>query len=104
MAGGRGGQEPSGRKRKNPEKEEEEEELDELACRWEWEGDGGVWNVYSDEHAQEISEALRSGNTSLRLPLAPKITLQVDLKKMIQKNSQTGFERTIRYAVKEQED
>ncbi|XP_038631572.1 poly [ADP-ribose] polymerase 2 [Scyliorhinus canicula] len=105
MARGRRAEEPAGRKRKIAEKDGEEEgELDELACRWEWEGDGGVWNVYSDEHAQDISQALWSGNTSVRLSLAAKTTLQVDLKKMIQKNSQTGFERSIRYAVKDQED
>uniref|UniRef100_UPI00398E3FA4 poly [ADP-ribose] polymerase 2 isoform X2 n=1 Tax=Pristiophorus japonicus TaxID=55135 RepID=UPI00398E3FA4 len=98
---------PAGRKRKvvkEEDGEEEEEELAELACRWEWEGDGGAWNVYSAVHAQDMSEALRSGNTSVRLSLASKTNLQVDLKKMVQKNSQTGFERNIRYAVKDQED
>ncbi|GCB81176.1 hypothetical protein scyTo_0021792, partial [Scyliorhinus torazame] len=60
MARGRRAEGPAGRKRKIAEKdgEEEEEELDGLACRWEWEGDGGVWNVYSDEYAQDISQAL----------------------------------------------
>ncbi|XP_067870541.1 poly [ADP-ribose] polymerase 2 isoform X2 [Heterodontus francisci] len=102
MAGGKGGQGLAGRKRKVA--EEDEEAPDELASRWEWEGDGGVWNVYSDEHAQDITQALRSGNTSVRLPLPSNISLRVDLKKMMQKNSKTGFERSVRYAVKDQED
>eukprot|EP00061_Rhincodon_typus_P011252 g36137.t1 len=84
--------------------DEEEVGLKELACRWEWEADDGSWNVYSAEHEQELSEALRSRNTSVQLSLPSEVTLRVDLKKMVQKNSQTGFERSVRYAVKEKED
>ncbi|XP_059499871.1 poly [ADP-ribose] polymerase 2 [Stegostoma tigrinum] len=95
---------PAGRKRATADNDEEEVGLNELAGRWEWEADDGSWNVYSAEHERELSEALRSGNTSVQLSLPSKITLRVDLKKMAQENSQTGFERSVRYAVKEKED
>ncbi|XP_072423624.1 poly [ADP-ribose] polymerase 2 [Chiloscyllium punctatum] len=104
MAAGKRSREREGRKRGMADDEEEEGGLDELACRWEWEGDGGSWNVYSTEHEQDLSEALRSGSTSVQLSLPTKVTLQVDLKKMVQRNSQTGFERNVRYAVEEKED
>ncbi|XP_062916245.1 poly [ADP-ribose] polymerase 2 isoform X1 [Mobula hypostoma] len=77
---------------------------EDLEFRWEWEADGGKWSVYLDEHGQEISRALCSGSPSVLLSLTPATTLNVDLQKMVQRNTQTGFERRVRCAVKDKED
>ncbi|XP_072125707.1 E3 ubiquitin-protein ligase DTX4-like [Mobula birostris] len=77
---------------------------EDLEFRWEWEADGGKWSVYLDEHGQEISKALCSGSPSVLLSLTPATTLNVDLQKMVQMNTQTGFERRVRCAVKDKED
>ncbi|XP_069796902.1 poly [ADP-ribose] polymerase 2 isoform X2 [Narcine bancroftii] len=87
----------SGRKRKLL----EEEEVD---LRWEWEGDSGSWMVYSAEHAQAMAEAFRNRAPSLLLHLSPTTSLWVDLRKMVQRNVQTGFERRVRCAVRDEDD
>ncbi|XP_059807570.1 poly [ADP-ribose] polymerase 2 [Hypanus sabinus] len=86
------------RRRKVPGEEED------LEFRWEWEADGGKWSIYLDEHGQEISRAFRSGSSSVLLSVTPATTINVDLQKMVQVNTQTGFERRFRCAVKDKED
>ncbi|XP_043914187.1 poly [ADP-ribose] polymerase 2 isoform X2 [Protopterus annectens] len=97
-----------GQKRKIEEVKEEEElngrsdsGNEELVLRWEWENDEGAWSVYSAELNKEISEAFRSSQASLTLSLNPNTKIQVDLKKLTQKNLQTGFERRVRLGIED---
>ncbi|KAM8961706.1 poly [ADP-ribose] polymerase 2 [Pelodytes ibericus] len=75
----------------------------ELETRWEWQGDGDMWMVYSPQMNDQINQAFSSGKRSVTVFPAAGISLQVDLRKMSQKNTQSGFERLIRLAVKEQD-
>ncbi|XP_053324498.1 poly [ADP-ribose] polymerase 2 [Spea bombifrons] len=75
----------------------------EFETRWEWQGDGDVWLVYSPQVNTQLNLAFSSGKQSVVVSPAVGISLQVDLKEMFQKNNQSGFQRPIRLAVKEQE-
>ncbi|XP_072271306.1 poly [ADP-ribose] polymerase 2 isoform X1 [Pyxicephalus adspersus] len=75
----------------------------ELLTRWEWLNDGDMWMVYADEFNKRINQALSSGKQTLTLSPAVGVSLQVDFRKMIQKNTKTGYQRQIRLAVKEQD-
>ncbi|XP_069507826.1 poly [ADP-ribose] polymerase 2 [Ambystoma mexicanum] len=66
-----------------------------LELRWEWQGDGDVWHWYSQESNKEITEAFRAGKSVVTISPNANVKLRIDLKKMIQKNIQSGFERPI---------
>ncbi|XP_029470799.1 poly [ADP-ribose] polymerase 2 [Rhinatrema bivittatum] len=89
--------------------QEEEEESEsvktesDLDLRWEWKDDGEVWNVYHQEMNTKITKAFRSGKYTLTVAPTDDNKFHLDLKKMVQKNSKTGFERPIRAAVRDQE-
>ncbi|XP_018425531.1 PREDICTED: poly [ADP-ribose] polymerase 2 isoform X1 [Nanorana parkeri] len=75
----------------------------ELVTRWEWLNDGDMWMVYAAELNRQINQALGNGKQSLTLSPAVGVSLQVDFRKMIQKNTKSGYQRQIRLAVKEQD-
>ncbi|KAM5194152.1 poly [ADP-ribose] polymerase 2 isoform 2-T2 [Mantella aurantiaca] len=75
----------------------------ELVTRWEWLNDGDLWMVYTDELNSQINQAFSAGKQTLTLSPAVGVSLQVDFRKMIQKNTKTGYQRQIRLAVKEQD-
>lgn len=97
----------SSHKEKEEEKESIETESDsqavpELELRWEWE-DGDSWNVYSREVNAEITKAFRSGKYLITITPNDTSTFQLDLEKMVQKNTKTAFKRCIRAAIKDEE-
>ncbi|XP_063310870.1 poly [ADP-ribose] polymerase 2 isoform X2 [Pelobates fuscus] len=75
---------------------------EEVETRWEWQ-DGDVWMAYAPELNTHINQAFSSGKWSVKVSPAEGISLQLDLRKMVQKNTQTGFQRPIRLAVKEKD-
>ncbi|KAM4708225.1 poly [ADP-ribose] polymerase 2 isoform 2-T2 [Discoglossus pictus] len=75
----------------------------ELETRWEWQGDGDSWMIYSPELCSQINLALSAGKRSVTVSPAEDVSLQVDLKKMIQKNKTSGYQRPVRLAIKDQE-
>lgn len=40
--------------------------LSDLSVRWEWEGDKGVWQQFSTDIQQEISQAFDGGNKEVK--------------------------------------
>ncbi|XP_064416490.1 poly [ADP-ribose] polymerase 2 isoform X4 [Latimeria chalumnae] len=85
------------------EQECEEGDSEELELRWEWEGDDGTWNVYSDKLNEELTQEFRAGKVSCTIALNSSTKLLVDVKKMLQRNLQTSFERRVRLAVRDQD-
>ncbi|XP_040272689.1 poly [ADP-ribose] polymerase 2 [Bufo bufo] len=75
----------------------------ELETRWEWLSDGDLWMVYADEPNNQINQAFSTGKQSVTISPEPRISLQVDLRNMVQKNKTSGYPRPIRLAVKEQD-
>ncbi|XP_068097266.1 poly [ADP-ribose] polymerase 2 [Hyperolius riggenbachi] len=75
----------------------------EVETRWEWLNDGDEWMVYADDINSQINKALSSGKQSVTVSHAVGVSLQVDFKRMVQKNTKTGYQRPIRLAVKEQD-
>ncbi|XP_069100419.1 poly [ADP-ribose] polymerase 2 [Pleurodeles waltl] len=74
---------------------EEVESAKPQELRWEWQGDCDVWYLYSQELNNEITKAFRAGKSVVTVSPNPNVNLRVDLKKMVQKNMQSGFERRI---------
>ncbi|KAK7114291.1 hypothetical protein V1264_000374 [Littorina saxatilis] len=79
-------------------------EIQGRTVRWEWEGDGGKWMQYSKEHSLALTDALSKGKNQINIPVAPKVTMLLQLKDMVQKNKKTGFERRLRMAIKDSKD
>uniref|UniRef100_A0A8C5Q3T1 Uncharacterized protein n=1 Tax=Leptobrachium leishanense TaxID=445787 RepID=A0A8C5Q3T1_9ANUR len=75
----------------------------EVESRWEWQGDGGTWVVFSPQLNTLISQAFSSGKRSVTVHPAEGISLQVDFTKMMQKNTQSGFQRPVRLAVQNED-
>ncbi|XP_063769523.1 poly [ADP-ribose] polymerase 2 [Pseudophryne corroboree] len=71
--------------------------------RWEWLDDGDMWTVYSPELNGQINLAHSSGKQSVTVSPVAGVSLQVDLRRMVQKNTKNGYKRVIRLAVKEQD-
>ncbi|XP_053558208.1 poly [ADP-ribose] polymerase 2 [Bombina bombina] len=83
--------------------EEKLESNTELETRWEWQGDGDTWTAFSPNLNSQINSAFSSDKGSVTVSPAAGISLQVDLRKMFQKNKQSGYKRPIRLAVKEKD-
>ncbi|XP_075068840.1 poly [ADP-ribose] polymerase 2 [Mixophyes fleayi] len=75
----------------------------EQETRWEWLDDGDMWMVYTPEINRQINLAFSSGKQSVTVSPVAGISLQVDLRRMVQKNTKNGYQRVIRLAVKEQD-
>lgn len=63
---------------------------------WQWQGDKGQWEPYSPSACSLLNSAVAGGNSSVHLPLDSGQSYDVDLKKMIQINPVTKYERKIR--------
>ncbi|XP_040208464.1 poly [ADP-ribose] polymerase 2 isoform X4 [Rana temporaria] len=75
----------------------------ELLTRWEWLNDGDMWMAYTAELNKQMNQAFSAGKQTLKVSPAVGVPLQVDFRKMIQKNTKTGYQRQIRLSVKEQD-
>lgn len=75
----------------------------ELETRWEWHSDGDLWMAYAEDLNNQINHAFSTGKQSVTISPEPGISLQVDLRNMLQKNKKSGYQRPIRLAVKEQD-
>ncbi|XP_028933514.1 poly [ADP-ribose] polymerase 2 [Ornithorhynchus anatinus] len=68
--------------------------------RWEWQDRGGSWRLYAPALDMDISRAFRAGDSLVSIsPDGGDTELQVDLKRMVQRNVQTGMEQRIAAAV-----
>ncbi|XP_027698752.1 poly [ADP-ribose] polymerase 2 isoform X2 [Vombatus ursinus] len=86
-----------------PESEKSEAASPTLLFRWQWEDSEGVWRWHSSAQDMEITEAFRKGNALVNiLSESGNMKLQIDFKKMVQRNSKTRTERRIAVAIKEQ--
>ncbi|KAJ8272577.1 hypothetical protein GJAV_G00090860 [Gymnothorax javanicus] len=84
-------------------KEEENSGESELTTVWQWEEGDGQWESYPPALCAQLDGAARSGRASLTLTVATGAKYRVDLKKMIQTNAVTKFQRRIRsHAVKQE--
>ena len=63
---------------------------------WEWEGDGGRWSQYSQTHADEITDALASGEEEVTLQITPAVKMKIRFTAMTQMNVSTGWQRNLR--------
>lgn len=63
---------------------------------WEWEGDGGWWSQYSRPHADEITDALVSGEEEVTLQITPAVKMKIRFSAMTQMNVATGWQRNVR--------
>lgn len=63
---------------------------------WQWEGDDGQWETYSDEASSLLDAAASSGKASITLTFGAGKKYEVDLKKMVQINPVTKYKRNIR--------
>ena len=63
---------------------------------WEWEGDSGQWNQYSQPHADEITDALVSSEEEASLQVTPTIKMKIRFSTMTQMNVSTGWQRNAR--------
>ncbi|XP_069616674.1 poly [ADP-ribose] polymerase 2 [Ranitomeya imitator] len=75
----------------------------ELETRWEWLSNGDLWMVYAEDLNNRINQAFSTGKHSVTISPEAGISLQVDLRNMLQKNKKSGYQRPIRLAVKEQD-
>ncbi|OCT98096.1 poly(ADP-ribose) polymerase 2 S homeolog isoform X1 [Xenopus laevis] len=75
----------------------------ELNYCWEWEGDGGIWIPFSPELNTQINLSFSTGKRSVTVSPAAGVSLQVDVQKMVQKNTQSGFQRSVRLAVQDRD-
>lgn len=64
---------------------------------WEWEGDSGKWQAYSDEHQEVLSTGFATPDVVvvLSVPNTP-VKLAVNFQRMVQANKRTGWERCVR--------
>ncbi|XP_025049899.1 poly [ADP-ribose] polymerase 2 isoform X2 [Alligator sinensis] len=81
-----------GRKRAAPEAGDADPEL-----RWEWQDAAGTWHQYSPEQSRVLSQAARAGKPSTEVGAC------VDLRRMVQNDTQTGQDRPVAAAVRDQD-
>ncbi|XP_019406185.1 PREDICTED: poly [ADP-ribose] polymerase 2 isoform X1 [Crocodylus porosus] len=81
-----------GRKRAAPEVGDLELEL-----RWEWQDAAGTWHWYSPEQSRVLTQAARAGKPSVDIGAC------VDLRRMVQQDTQTGQDRPVAAAVRDQD-
>ncbi|XP_036592249.1 poly [ADP-ribose] polymerase 2 isoform X2 [Trichosurus vulpecula] len=87
-----------------PEAKKSEAASPTLEFRWQWEDSEGIWHWYSSAQDMEITEAFRKGNALVNISSeSGNMKLQMDFKKMVQRNTKTRTERRIAVAIKEQD-
>ncbi|XP_072169723.1 poly [ADP-ribose] polymerase 2-like isoform X1 [Diadema setosum] len=69
---------------------------------WQWEGDKRKWIACGQSLSDAINDSLDSGE-NVKFEAVGK-TLEVDVKKMVQRNCTTGWERRIRCCVKQKSE
>ncbi|XP_028987792.1 poly [ADP-ribose] polymerase 2 isoform X1 [Betta splendens] len=70
---------------------------------WQWKGDDGRWQPYPPSACDLLNSAVSAGTACITLPLGSGAAYTVDLKKMLQINSVTKYERKIRSHIVKQE-
>ncbi|UJR31675.1 hypothetical protein I4U23_019156 [Adineta vaga] len=73
--------------------------LSNLNIQWEWEGDKGVWQQFSIDIQQEISQAFEKGNKEVIINQTEEVNMIIKLPDMIQINQKTKFMRRIRLCI-----
>ncbi|KAG7455005.1 hypothetical protein MATL_G00251750 [Megalops atlanticus] len=66
------------------------------AAVWQWEGDGGQYVPYPPSACAQLDRAVQAGRSSVSLTLGTGSTYTVDLRKMVQTNTVTKYQRKIR--------
>ena len=64
--------------------------------KWEWLGDGGKWNQYSDKSSQDLTEAFVAGKEDVVVGVAPRVKMRARFNAMTQSNVSTGWQRDLR--------
>ncbi|KAJ8268582.1 hypothetical protein COCON_G00137540 [Conger conger] len=85
---------------------EENKELGEsepTTCVWQWEVGDGEWEAFPPAECSQLDAAFQAGRASVSLTLSNGSKYKVDLKKMIQTNTTTKFQRQIRSHALKQE-
>ncbi|XP_050773802.1 poly [ADP-ribose] polymerase 2 isoform X4 [Gopherus flavomarginatus] len=68
-----------------------------LELRWEWQDPGGTWHRFVPEQSEVLTQAARAGKPSVA------VGSRVDLRRMVQRDGQTGQERCVAAAVQDQD-
>ena len=63
---------------------------------WEWEGDGGKWTPFSNDHSRILCEALTNGDEDVTLQVSTGVKMRIRFDAMTQTNVRTGWQRNIR--------
>ncbi|KAM9066663.1 poly [ADP-ribose] polymerase 2 isoform X1 [Sarcophilus harrisii] len=105
---GRGGSTGNARgakvKRRCPEPGKSDAVSPSIEFRWQWEDPEGVWRWFSSAQDVEITEAFRKGSALVNVSSeSGNVKLQIDFKKMVQRNTKTRTERKIAVAIKKQD-
>lgn len=66
------------------------------SLKWEWLGDGGKWNQYSDTLGDKLTDSFINGEEEVILPVAPGVKMKVRFPSMAQMNVSTGYQRDLR--------
>ena len=66
------------------------------AHKWEWQGDGEAWQDYAPELSHTLTEALVANHSTVNLQVAPGTTVRVSFASMVQHNTSTGWQRSVR--------
>ncbi|XP_055359532.1 poly [ADP-ribose] polymerase 2 isoform X2 [Betta splendens] len=74
-----------------------------MSSVWQWKGDDGRWQPYPPSACDLLNSAVSAGTACITLPLGSGAAYTVDLKKMLQINSVTKYERKIRSHIVKQE-
>ncbi|XP_030395392.1 poly [ADP-ribose] polymerase 2-like isoform X6 [Gopherus evgoodei] len=68
-----------------------------LELRWEWQDPGGTWHRFVPEQSEVLTQAARAGKPSVA------VGSHVDLRRMVQRDGQTGQDRCVAAAVQDQD-
>ncbi|KAG6923229.1 poly (ADP-ribose) polymerase family, member 2 [Chelydra serpentina] len=68
-----------------------------LELRWEWQDPGGTWHRFVPEQSEVLTQAARAGKPSVT------VGARVDLRRMVQRDGQTGQDRCVAAAVQDQD-
>uniref|UniRef100_A0A668ATM8 Poly [ADP-ribose] polymerase n=1 Tax=Myripristis murdjan TaxID=586833 RepID=A0A668ATM8_9TELE len=63
---------------------------------WQWQGDEGQWEPFSPSACTSLDSAVSTGKSSVTVTLSSGASYVIDLKKMVQKNPVTKYQRKIR--------
>ncbi|XP_029769685.1 uncharacterized protein LOC112120834, partial [Terrapene carolina triunguis] len=66
-------------------------------ARWGWQDSGGTWHRFVPEQSEVLTQAARAGKPSVT------VGSRVDLRRMVQRDGQTGQDRCVAAAVQDQD-